>query len=189
MENNTIVSNKKASKLNGELVVVAAYFIFSGIILIACFGYEKEAIAVPVLCGSIGFVLSGMRLIYLLFPQLKLGEFKHGGLAAEFDSLKEGIQKDLHLRIPPEETSKSKSSQEEIKAFIYLTVCFISFLLFGYLVGTFLVILACCLFYNYKQWRVILISLISLYLIIYVLLYKLLEAPAFYGLLLEPLMQ
>lgn len=180
-------NGKKTNKPRGELVVVIPFFIFSIAILLASIGYRKEASLVPILSGTIGLILSGMRLIYLFFPQYRIGEFKQGGLAKEFDDMRDEIEADLHLKSQGEE-SEGISLRDEMKAFIYLIGCFAAFLLFGYLVGLFFVIAGCCLYYDYRDWRPIIISLVSMYLIVYLILYKLLGAPADFGLLLEPIL-
>ena len=180
---------KKANKARGELIVVVPFFIFSICILLASIGYRREASLVPILSGLAGLVLSGMRLIYLFFPQYGIGEFKQGGLAKEFDDIKDEIVEGLHLDIQDEEQVEEIGWQDEKKAFIYLIGSFAAFLLFGYLVGLFFVIVGCCYYYDYKHWTALTISLVSMYLIVYLILYKLLGAPAYFGLLLEPILR
>jgi hypothetical protein len=177
------------NKSRDELVVVLPFFIFSISILLASIGYRREAGSVPVLSGTIGFILSGMRLIYLFFPQYGIGEFKQGGLAKEFDDVKEEIEEELHLESHENEQADGISFQDEKKAFIYLIGCFAVFLLFGYLVGLFFIIIGCCYYYDYRDWKPIIISLVSMYLIVYLILYKLLGAPADFGLLLGPILK
>jgi hypothetical protein len=180
--------DKNTNKSRGELVVVIPFFIFSIAILLASIGYRKEASLVPVLSGITGLILSGMRLFYLLFPQYGIGEFKQGGLAKEFDDMRDEIEEELHLK-SQEEESEEISLRDEMKAFIYLIACFLIFLLFGYLIGVFFVITVCCYFYDYRDKLPIIVSLISMYLIVYIILYKLLGAPADFGLILEPLLR
>jgi hypothetical protein len=177
---------KRINKSRGELIVVLPFFIFSLSILLASIGYRKEASLVPILSGGAGFILSGMRMIYLLFPQYGIGEFKQGGIAKEFDDMKDEIEEELHLK---SQEGDKISFQDEKKAFIYLIGCLIVFLLFGYLVGLFFVIVGCCYYYDYRDWVPIGISLVSLYLIVYLILYKLMEAPADFGLLLGPILR
>jgi hypothetical protein len=181
--------SRKIQKSRGELIVVVPFFIFSISILLASIGYKPEASLVPILSGSTGLILSGMRLIYLFYPQYGIGEFKQGGLAQEFDNIKEEIVEGLHLEIHDDEQADEISSHDEKKAFIYLIGCFAVFLLFGYLVGLFFVVLGCCYYYDYWDWMPSTISLVSMYLIVYLILYKLLGAPADFGLLLEPILR
>lgn len=182
-------SKGKKNKSRGELIVVVPFFIFSLAILLASTGYRQEASLVPILSGLTGLILSGMRLIYIFFPQYGIGEFKQGGLAKEFDDIKEEIVEGLHLEIHDEEEVGEIGWQDEKKAFIYLIGCFAVFLLFGYLVGLFFVIVGCCYYYDYKHWAALIVSLVSMYLIVYLILYKLLGAPAYFGLLLEPILR
>jgi hypothetical protein len=51
------------------------------------------------------------------------------------------------------------------------------------------VIVGTSYYYGYKDKAPLLISLVSLYLVVYVVLYKLLDAPADFGLLLEPILR
>jgi hypothetical protein len=87
------------------------------------------------------------------------------------------------------EPARQITFREEKKAFIALFFCFISFLLFGYLVGTFFVIVGTSYYYGFKKKWKVLITLISMYFIIYVCLYRLLGAPADFGLLLQPILE
>ncbi len=181
--------DKRINKSRGELVVVVPFFLFSIAILLASIGYRKEASLVPVLSGVTGLILSGMRLIYLLFPQYGIGEFKQGGLAKEFDDIRDEIEEELHIKTQEEEPAYDISLRDEMKAFVYLIGSFIIFLLFGYLVGAFFVVIGCCYFYDYREWKPVIISLVSIYLIIYLILFKLLGAPTDFGLLLEPILK
>jgi len=180
---------KETNKSRGELIVVVPFFVFSLSILLASLGYRQEASLVPMLSGSAGLVLSGMRLVYLFFPQYGIGEFKQGGLAKEFDDIKDDIVEGLKLEIHDDEQVEEVSWEDEKKAFLYLIGCFSIFLLFGYLVGVFFVIVGCCLYYDYKHWTAMVVSLVSMYLIVYLILYKLLGAPADFGLLLGPILR
>lgn len=180
---------KRINESHGELVVVVPFFIFSIAILLASTGYQREASLVPVLSGTIALILSGMRLIYILFPRYGIGEFKQGGLAKEFDDIKDGIVEEMHLESHNDEQAEEISFQDEKKAFIYLIGCFVVFLLFGYLVGLLFVIMGCCYYYNYKDWALIIVSLVSMYVIVYLILYKLLGAPSDFGLLLGAILE
>ncbi len=63
------------------------------------------------------------------------------------------------------------------------------FLLLGYIVGTFFVVVGTSYYYGFRNKTQIAISLASMYLVVYIVLYKLLEAPADFGLLLDPILQ
>jgi hypothetical protein len=67
--------------------------------------------------------------------------------------------------------------------------CFISFFLFGYLVGFFFVIVGTSYYYGYKKLWPIVISVVSMFIMTYVVLYKLLEAPEDFGVLLTPILR
>ena len=70
---------------------------------------------------------------------------------------------------------------KEAKAFVGLLGCFLIFFLLGYLVGTFFVIVGASYYYGFKKKGIILISLISMYFVVYGILYKLMGAPLDYG--------
>jgi len=81
------------------------------------------------------------------------------------------------------------TSVDERKAFIGAIGSFLVFLLCGYLIGSFVVVIGASYYYGYKEKLPIAIVLASLFLIVYVLLYKLLEAPEDFGLLLDPILR
>lgn len=178
----------KASGDRGELIVVVPFFLFCLCILLGSLQYRIEASLVPIMSGSVGLILSGMRILYLLFPQWGIGAFKQGGLAQEFDDIKDDIKEERHLKKDEDEADTITFAAEK-KAFLYLIACFAAFVLLGYLAGIFCAIMGCSYYYHYRDKWPIIISLASLYLIVYVLLNKLLEAPAYYGLLLEPVLR
>jgi hypothetical protein len=78
---------------------------------------------------------------------------------------------------------------DEKKAFYALIGCFIASLLFGYMFAMVFVIAGTSYYYGYKNKLHLLISLVSMYVIVYVVLYRVLEAPMDYGLLLEPILK
>jgi hypothetical protein len=181
------LSSKELEKLRGELVVILPIFLFSLYILIGSFQFKPGARDVPMLIGLLTVILSGMRLFHIIFPASKIGRFKEAGLAGEFDSKRAKIKAEV-LKEYEEESSQEITFRDEWKAFIGLAWCFAAFLLLGYIVGTFFAIAGSYYFYGLRKTRDLLITLISMYLIIYLLLYKLLEAPADYGLVLEPIL-
>lgn len=181
------LSPKELKKLRGELVVILPIFLISLYFFLGSFQYKPEARDVPMLIGLLTAILSGMRLFHIIFPKSKIGEFKEAGLAGEFDSKREKIKaevlKDFH-----EEPAQKITFHDEVKGFIGLIGCFAAFLLFGYIVGTFFAIAGSYYYYGQRKIGALLITLTSMYIIIYLLLYKLLEAPADYGLMLEPIL-
>ncbi len=181
------LSPKELKKLRGELIVILPIFAISLYFFLGSFQYKPEARDVPLLIGLLTAILSGMRLYHIIFPKSKIGEFKEAGLAGEFDSKREKIKaevlKDFH-----EESGQKIAFRDEVKAFIGLIGCFSAFLLFGYIVGTFFAIAGSYYYYGQRKIGALLVTITSMYIIIYLLLYKLLEAPADYGLMLEPIL-
>ncbi len=182
------LSIKELKKLRGELVVILPIFLISLYFFLGSFRYKPEARDVPLLIGLLTAILSGMRLFHIIFPKSKIGKFKEAGLAGEFDSMKEKIE-DEKLKGHYEESTQEYAFRDEVKAFIGLVVCFIAFLIFGYIVGTFFAIAGSYYYYGQRKIGVLLITLVSMYIIIYLLLYKLLEAPSDFGLVLEPILR
>lgn len=188
---------KELNKLRGELWIILPFFAFTLYIFLGSFKYKFEAAVVPMFVGLATVVLAGMRLFHIIFPKSKIGDFKEAGLAGEFDSIKDQIEEEIQKRqeeepskeITKEEPAKQITFREEKKAFIALLFCFGSVLLFGYLIGVFLVIVGTSYYYGFKKKWKLLITLASTYFIIYVCLYKLLGAPAHFGLLLQPILE
>jgi len=181
------LSTKELKKLRGELVVILPIFLFCLYIFIGSFQFKPGARDVPMLIGLLTVILSGMRLFHIIFPKSKIGRFKEAGLAGEFDSKREKIKEEV-LKEYEEESSQEITFRDEWKAFIGLIGCFATFLLFGYIVGTFFAIAGSYYYYGLRKTGILLITLVSMYIIIYLLLYKLLEAPADFGLVLEPIL-
>ncbi len=143
----------------------------------------------PMAIGFITIVLSGMRLFHLIFPRSKIGDFKEAGLSGEFDSIKEEIEEVALKGRYEEEKSKEITFREERKAYIALIGSFFVFILLGYLVGLFFVIVGISYYYDFKKKGPLLITLASMYLIVYGILYKLMGAPAYFGILLTPILK
>ncbi len=183
------LSADERNKLRGELWIIIPFFLFSLYLFGGSFRYKFEASTVPMIIGLGTAILTGMRLFYILYPQFRIGEFKEAGLAGEFDHMKEEIEQETLKGRTEEPAPKEVAFVDEKKAFICIIGCFVVFLLLGYIVGTFFVIVGSSYYYNYKDKVPLLISLASLYLIVYVVLYKLLDAPADFGLLLEPILR
>jgi len=180
-----------ATELKGlreELWFILPFFIFSLYLFLGSFAYKVEASTVPKYAGLITAVLTGMRLFYICFPRFKIGEFSQDGLAGEFDDMKDEFEEET-LKSHYKQQGKQVTFRDETKAFAALVGSFFFFLLFGYLVGTFFVIVCTSYYYGYKEKRAILINLVSMYILVYVVLFKLLEAPEHFGLILEPILR
>ena len=183
------IGGKELKKLREELWVVLPFFIVSLYFFLGSFRYKVEASTVPMLIGAATALLSGMRLVHILFPRSRIGQFKEAGLAGEFDSIKEEIEEEALKGKYEEPPAKEITFQDEKKAFIALFGCFVVFLLFGYLVGFVFAIVGTSLYYGYKKWLPILLSVVSMFVMTYVVLYKLLEAPEDFGVLLGPILE
>ncbi|MFB3884938.1 MAG: hypothetical protein ACE144_06900 [Thermodesulfobacteriota bacterium] len=181
-------SPNELKKLRGELVVILPIFMLSLYFFLGSFRYKPEARDVPLLIGLLTAIMTGMRLFHIIFPKSKIGQFREAGLAGEFDSKRKKIESEV-LKDFREETEQKITFGDEVKAFIGLIGCFASFLLFGYIVGTFFAITGSYFYYRQRKIGSLLITLVSMYIIIYLLLYKLLEAPEDFGLLLDPILR
>ncbi len=174
--------------LRGELWVILPFFLFSSFVFIGSFRYKTEASTVPMFIGFVTAILTGMRLFHILVPRSKIGGFEESGIAGTFDRMKEEIEEGT-MRVEPQELTKEITFREEKKAFLALIGCLVVFLLLGYLVGTFFVILGTAYYYGYREKGPLAASLITMYAIVYLLLYKLFEAPADYGVVLGPILK
>ena len=186
------LSSKEKKKLRNELWVVIPFLITSLFFFVESFNYKFQARILPMLVGFVMTLVTAMRLLYIFFPhnRLRIGEFKEGGLAEEFDEVKENIEEELVKgNLKKGAPRREITSRDERKAFIPLIACFFAFLLFGYLVGVFIAIVGVSFYYGYRERWPLITSLISMYLIVYVILYRLLGAPEDFGLLLEPVLR
>ena len=175
--------------LREELWFILPFFIFSLYLFLGSFAYKVEASTVPKYAGLITAILTGMRLFYICFPRFRIGEFSQDGLAGEFDEMKDEFEEGTLKSHYHRQAGKQVTFRDEIKAFTALIGSFFIFLLFGYLVGTFFVIVVTSYYYGYKKKGAILINLVSMYILVYVILFKLLEAPEHFGLILEPILR
>ena len=182
-------SETELKSLREELWFILPFFIFSLYLFLGSFEYKVEASTVPKYAGLITAILTGMRLFYIFFPKFKIGEFNQEGLAGEFDDIKDEFEEETLKGHYDTQPGKQVTFHDEIKAFIALIGSFLFFLLFGYLVGTFFVIVGTSYYYGYKKKGAILINLVSMYILVYVVLFKLLEAPEHFGLVLEPILR
>lgn len=186
------LSAKSLEKLRNELWIALPLFAFSLFMFLGSFLYRFEASVLPMVIGFGTSVGLGMRLLYVIFPRSKIGKsgkFREESLSAEFDRKRDEVKKEIHFEEHYiEETEKEITNREELKAFISLIICCASFLLFGYLVGIFFALVGTSYYYGYKEKGPLLICLASLYFIIYVILHKVMEAPADYGLVLKPIL-
>lgn len=175
-------------KLPGELWIIIPFFSFALYIFLGSFQYKVEASTVPMSVGLVAVLLTGIRLIHLLFPQLPVGKFEETGLAEDFDHLKKKIEtKTLGRQAAGEE--KESPFESEKKPLIALIASFLIFLLFGYLVGSFLVVLGTSFFFGFRKKKPILVTMGMLFLIVWVILYGLLKSPPGFGLVLGPLLK
>ena len=150
---------------------------------------ELDSGAVPMLIGAVTAILTGMRIFHIVFPKSKIGSFKEAGLSGDFDRLKDDIEEEMLKGKYQEEPAGEITFRTEIKAFGALIGSSLAFILFGYLVGVFFVIVGTSYYYGYKEKLHILVSLVSMYIIVYGILYKMMGAPADYGLVLEPVLR
>jgi hypothetical protein len=183
------LSAKELKDLREELWIILPFFIFALYIFLGSFKYKFEARTVPMLIGAVTTLLSGMRLFHIIFPKSKIGQFKEAGLAGEFDTIKDKIEEETLKGKYEEAPTKEITFRDERKAFFALIGSFVAFLLFGYLVAIFFVIVGTSYYYGYKEKVKIFISLVSMYVICYLVLYKLLGAPEDFGILLEPILK
>ena len=180
-------TGKDLKELRDELWVVIPFFLAALGFFLGSFTFKRGAGGVPMVVGFATLVMAGMRLYHIMRPQSKIGEFNEAGLAGEFDHMKEVIEEETLKGHHEETKGKVVTWIDERKAFIGAIGSFLVFLLFGYLIGGFVVIVGASYYYGYKEKLPIAIVLGALFLIVYVLLYKLLEAPSDFGLLLEPI--
>ena len=183
------LTDKELKKLRNELWVVLPFFLAALGFFLGSFGFKKGAADVPKVIGGITAILFGMRLYYIIFPHSKIGEFKEAGLAGEFDHMKDKIEEETSKGREKEAEGKTITFAEEKKAFLGLISCFLIYLLFGYIVGSLIAVIFACYYYGYKDKLPIAVILASLFLIVYVLLYKIMEAPEDFGLLLTPILE
>jgi hypothetical protein len=179
---------KEQKELREELYIVIPFFVFSLVMFLGSFNYRFESRIIPLLIGALAVILTGMRLIYIIFPTTKIGKFGEAGLAGEFDELKEKIEEQT-LKGHYEEVVVHVTFQQEKKAFVVLLAGALTFFLFGYMTGGLLVIVGSGYYYGYKEKLPLFVSLVVMFFIVYVLLIKLLDGPMYYGLLLEPVLR
>jgi hypothetical protein len=181
-------TGKDLKELRDELWVVVPFFLASLGFFLGSLSFKRGAGEVPMVVGFATLIMAGMRLFHIIRPQSKIGEFNEAGLAGEFDHIKDEIEEETLKGHYEEPKGKVVTWVDERKAFIGAIGSFLAFLFCGYLIGGFVVIVGASYYYGYKEKIPIAIVLGSLFLIVYVLLYKLLEAPGDFGLLLEPIL-
>jgi hypothetical protein len=182
-------TGKDLKELRDELWVVVPFFLAALGFFLGAFTFKRGAGEVPLVVGFATLVMAGMRLFHIIRPQSKIGEFNEAGLAGEFDHLKDEIEEETLKGHYEEPKGKVVTWVDERKAFIGAIGSFLAFLLCGYLIGSFVVIVGASYYYGYKEKLPIAVVLGSLFLIVYVLLYKLLEAPGDFGFLLDPILR
>jgi hypothetical protein len=181
-------TGKDLKELRDELWVVVPFFLASLGFFLGSLSFKRGAGEVPMVVGFATLVMAGMRLFHIIRPQSKIGEFNEAGLAGEFDQIKDEIEEETSKGHYEEPKGKVVTWVDEKKAFIGAIGSFLVFLLFGYIIGGFIVIVGASYYYGYKEKIPLAVVLGSLFLIVYVLLYKLLEAPSDFGLLLDPIL-
>jgi hypothetical protein len=181
-------AKRDRKKRDGEIWIIIPFFLVSSYMFAGSFQYKVEASTVPMFVGLIGMALTGVRLFHLLFPRFRLGRFKEVGLAEDFDSLKKKIETKT-LGKEADEERREYTFADEKKPILALIGSFAVFLLFGYLVGSFLVVLGTSFYFGFRKKKPISITLGILFVIVWVVLYKFLRAPADFGLLLKPLLK
>jgi len=182
-------TGKDLKELRNELWVVVPFVLASLGFFLGSFSFKRGAGGVPMVVGFLTLVMSGMRLYHIIRPQSKIGEFNEAGLAGEFDHMKDVIEEETLKGHYEEPKGKVVTVVDERKAFLGVFISFLCFLLFGYIIGGFVAIVFGTLYYGYRDRLPIAVVLASLFLIVYVLLYKLLEAPGDFGLLLDPILR
>lgn len=190
MENNEKMDlSSRVKELRDELWIIVPFFLLSLVFFLGSFHYKRGAGYVPMAVGGAMAIMTGMRLYHIIFPASKIGEFKEAGLAGEFDHIKEEIETETLKGQYEEPKGKEVTFADEKKGFIGIIGCFIVYFLFGYIVASFLVIVGGCYYYGYKDKLPIALTLVSLFIIVYVVLYKMLGAPADFGMLLKPILK
>ena len=136
------------------------------------------------LIGAFAILLSAMRLFHIIFPKSKIGRFGEAGLAGDFDTLREEIEKET-LKGHYEETSKPISYREEKKALVALLGGGLAVFFLGYFIGGLILIVGTSYYYGFKKKLPLFITIVMMFLIVYVLLIKVLDSPMYQGVLLE----
>jgi hypothetical protein len=178
---------KELKDLREELFIIVPFFIFALILFLGSFQYRFESRTVPMLIGALGIILSGMRFYHIIFPKSKIGRFGEAGLAGDFDTLREEIEKET-LKGHYEETSKPISFREEKKAFIALLGGGLAVFFFGYFIGGVILIMGTSYYYGFKKKLPLFLTLVIMFLIVYVLLIRVLDSPMYHGVLLGRLL-
>ena len=176
-------------ELRDELWIVVPFFLIALGFFLGSFSLSWGAGSVPMMVGFATVIMMGMRLFHIIFPQSKIGEFNEEGLAGEFDHIKEEIEEETLKKHYEDPEEQAVTAADERKAFLGAIISFLIFLLFGYIVGSLVLIVVLSYYYGYKEKRFIAIVTASLFLIVYVILYKLMEGPDDFGLLLKPILK
>ncbi len=189
VKNGVDSTGKDLRELKDELWIVVPFFLIALGFFLGSFSVSREAGVVPMAVGLVTAIILGLRLFHILFPQSRIGEFDQGSLAGEFDHLKDKIEEETLKEHHEEPEGKKITAADEIKAFLGAIIGLLIFICFGYIVGSLMVIVALSYYYGYREKLPIAIVVASLFLIVYVVLYKLLEGPQGFGLLLKPILK
>src|SRR4030042_2596407 len=156
---------KELKDLREELYIIIPFFIFALILFLGSFQYRFESRTVPMLIGALGTLLSGMRLFHIIFPKSKIGRFGEAGLAGDFDTLREEMEKET-LKGHYEETSKPISFREERKAFIALLGGGLAVFFLGYFIGGLILIVGTSYYYGFKKKLQLFLTLVIMFSIV-----------------------
>jgi len=176
---------KEMKDLREELCIIVPFLIFALILFLGSFQYKFESRTVPMLIGGLAILLSGMRLFHIIFPKSKIGRFGEAGLAGEFDTLREEIEKETLKDHYEEPLTKPITFRDEKKAFIALLGGSLALFLLGYFIGGFVLIVGTSYYYGFKKKLPLLVTLGMMFLIVYILLVKVLDSPMYHGVLFE----
>lgn len=175
-------------RLRGELLIVLPFFLTSLYFFLGSFRYKHDAAIVPMLVGAATAVVTGLRLFHLVVPTSRIGRFQDAGLAGEFDRMKEDIEEEALAGRVDEGPARSITFRDERKAFLALLGACLSCVFFGYVAGMFVTVVGTARAYGYRKKGPLVVTVSSLFVVLYFVLIRLLEAPPSFGLVLTPLL-
>lgn len=172
---------KKGKGGSGELLVLMPFFIFSALIFFGSFNYKFEARAVPMFIGLVTMLLSGARVLSILRGR---STKEMVGIGGDFDKIKDDLRTEfLEGRI--QEEKKRITWRDEVRGYVLLVMNFLSIFLFGFWIGIFLGFIGSARLYRFKQYKSIFWMILSAYLFVYVICYRLMGFPLYKGVVLE----
>lgn len=188
-QGNVDSAGKNLKELRDELWIVVPFFLIALGFFLGSFSLSWAAGGVPMLVGLATTIIMGIRLFHIIFPQSKIGEFTEAGLAGEFDHIQEEIEEETLKGHYEEPKGKAVTVADEKKAFFGAIISFLIVVLFGYIIGSMVLIVALSYYYGYKEKLPIAVVVASFFLIVFVILYKLMDGPAHFGLVLKPILK